>query len=210
MFSDTGIWRKKNKQRIENYFTVIVLTPAKSETKEQIIKILEKTGALKFGDFTLASGAKSKYYIDLRVIPNYPQEFELLIDQAVGYLQKNCPQIEGIVAIPLTGIPFGVLIAHKLKKPFHLLRKEPKEYGLKKMIEGDIEKGQKILIIDDLITSGGSKVYAIKALREIGAEVQNVFLFIDRTPHGLAEFEKEQSIKVHYLINAEDILQRLK
>ncbi|MBD3189398.1 MAG: orotate phosphoribosyltransferase [Candidatus Heimdallarchaeota archaeon] len=181
-----------------------------NETKEQIIKVLEQTGALKFGEFTLASGAKSKYYIDMRVIPNYPREFDLLIEQAVEYLQKNCSQIEGIVGIPLTGIPFGVLIAYKLGKPFYLLRKEPKEYGLKKMIEGEIEKGQRILIVDDLITSGGSKVYAIEALREIGAEVKDVFLFIDRTPDGLAAFEKEQGIKVHYLINAEDILKRVR
>ncbi len=182
---------------------------ADEQTKDKIIKTLEKTGALKFGDFTLASGAKSKYYIDLRIIPNFPEEFNALIDEAVNYISKHFPDIEGIVAIPMAAIPFGTLIAHKLKKPYYILRKEPKDHGLKKMIEGEITKGQKILLIDDLVSSGFSKAFAITALREEGATVDNLFVFIDRS-EGLAEFENEQSIKVHYLINAKDILDKVK
>jgi len=167
---------------------------------------LEDTNALKFGEFTLASGEKSKYYIDLRVIPNFPESFEELINIAVNYLKDSCPEIEGVVAIPLAGVPFGVMIAHQLQKPFYILRKEPKEYGLKKMIEGEIKKRQKILLVDDLISSGYSKLFAINALREEGANVENLFVFIDRTRDGLESFEKEHLIKVHYLLNVKDIL----
>lgn len=179
-----------------------------SETKEKIIKTLEKTGALKFGDFTLASGAKSKYYIDLRIIPNFPEEFETIIDEAVAYIKATFPEVEGIVGIPMAAIPYGTLIAHKLKLPYYILRKEPKKHGLKKMIEGEFKKGQKILLVDDLISSGFSKAFAITAIRAEGAAVADLFVFIDRS-EGLAEFEKEQSIKVHYLINAEDILAKV-
>lgn len=178
--------------------------------KESIFEILEKTGALKFGDFTLASGAKSKYYIDMRIIPNFPKEFNDLIDEALSYIQTHCSEIEGIVGIPLAAIPFGTLLAYKLNKPYYILRKEPKDHGLKKMVEGELKPGQKILLIDDLISSGFSKVFAINALREEGAEVAEMFVFIDRTPEGLAEFEKEYSIKVHYLVNAKEILERAK
>jgi len=178
--------------------------------KESIFEILEKTGALKFGEFTLASGAKSKYYIDMRIIPNFPEEFNDLIDEAVSYIQTHCSEIEGIVGIPLAAIPFGTLLAYKLNKPYYILRKEPKDHGLKKMVEGELKPGQKILLIDDLISSGFSKVFAINALREEGAEVAEMFVFIDRTPEGLAEFEKEYSIKVHYLVNAKEILERAK
>lgn len=180
-----------------------------SNTKELIIKTLEKTGALKFGDFTLASGAKSKYYIDLRIIPNFPEEFETIIDEAVKYIKEHFSEIEGIVGIPMAAIPYGTLIAHKLKLPYYILRKEPKKHGLKKMIEGEFSKGQKILLVDDLISSGFSKAFAITALRDEGAEVQDLFVFIDRSD-GLTDFEKEQSIKVHYLINAKDILVKAK
>jgi orotate phosphoribosyltransferase len=78
------------------------------------------------------------------------------------------------------------------------------------MLEGELKEGQKILLVDDLISSGFSKAPAINALRNEGAKVDNLFVFIDRTPEGLDEFEKEYSIKVHYLINAKDILSKIK
>ena len=179
-----------------------------TNTKETLFEILETTGALKFGDFTLASGAKSKYYIDLRIIPNFPEQFDKMVDEAVKYIQKTFPEVEGIVGIPMAAIPYGTLIAHKLKKPYYILRKEPKKHGLKKMLEGTIKEGQKILLIDDLISSGFSKSFAIKALKDEGANVLDLFVFIDRSP-GLEEFEKENSIKVHYLINVKDILAKV-
>ncbi len=145
----------------------------------------------------------------MRVIPNFPEAFEDLIKLAVSYLSENCPKIQGVVAIPLAGIPFGTMIANQLHLPFYLLRKEPKEHGLKKLIEGEITNGQKILLVDDLISSGFSKLFAVNSLREEGAHVENLFVFIDRTPEGLTDFEKEHSIKVHYLINSKDILSKV-
>jgi len=177
-----------------------------NEVKKHIIKILKKTGALKFGEFTLASGEKSNYYIDLRVIPNFPEEFKKLTGFIIHYLKNSYLEFEGVVAIPLAGMPFGIMIASQLHKPFYILRKEPKKYGLKKMIEGEIKKGQKILLVDDLISSGFSKSYAIDALREEGANLEDLFVIINRTLHGLEDFEKKYRIKVHCLINVEDIL----
>jgi orotate phosphoribosyltransferase len=112
-----------------------------------------------------------------------------------------------VVAIPLAGIPFGTMIASHFHIPFYILRKEPKKHGLKKMVEGEIAKGQKILLVDDLISSGFSKLYAIDALREEGASVKDLFVFVDRTSDSLADFEKEHSIRVHSLINIKDILE---
>jgi len=175
------------------------------DIKEKIITILEKTEALKRGDFTLASGEKSKFYIDLRVIPNFPEAFEKLIGLAVDYIKKSI-KFEGVVAIPLAGIPFGTMIANQLHKPFYILRKEPKKHGLKKMVEGKIKNGEKILLVDDLISSGFSKTFAINALREEGAMVKDLFVFVDRSKDDLADFEKEHSIKVHSLIKAKDFL----
>ena len=176
------------------------------KVKEKIIEILEQTGALKYGEFILASGVKSKYYIDLRIIPNYPKAFEKLTNFAVKYLCKNITEIEGVVAIPLAGIPFGTMIANKLNKPFYILRKEPKKYGLKKMIEGEIKKGQKILLVDDLISSGFSKLFAVNTLRYEGAIVADLFVFICRTSEDITDFEKKHLIKVHSLIKIKDIL----
>ncbi|MEA2070683.1 MAG: orotate phosphoribosyltransferase [Asgard group archaeon] len=181
-----------------------------TKKKEKIIHILEKTGVLQFGDFTLASGAKSKYYIDLRILPNFPKEFNQLVEIAIDYIQREIGGLEGVVGIPLAAIPFATLIAHKLQKPYYILRKKPKKHGLQKLLEGEIEEGQKILLVDDLISSGFSKIEAIKALREEGATVEDLFVFIDRTPEGVKSFEKEQNVTVHYLINAKDILARVK
>jgi orotate phosphoribosyltransferase len=171
--------------------------------KGEIIQILEETGALKYGEFTLASGDKSNYYIDLRVIPNFPKAFKKLINFAVEYIKNINLNFQGIVAIPLAGIPFGTMIASQFNKPFYILRKEPKQYGLKKMIEGEI-KDQKILLIDDLISSGFSKIYAINALRNEGAIVKDLFIFISRVSNDLKKFEKDHYIKVHFLIDIND------
>jgi orotate phosphoribosyltransferase len=103
-------------------------------------------------------------------------------------------------------MPFGIMIANQLNKPFYILRKIPKKHGLRKMIEGEIKKGQKILLVDDLISNGFSKLFAINALREEGAQVENLFVIIDRTLDTLADFEIEHLIKVHFLISAKDIL----
>ncbi|MFW9823436.1 MAG: orotate phosphoribosyltransferase [Candidatus Thorarchaeota archaeon] len=178
--------------------------------ESKIIKILEKTHALKYGDFTLASGDKSPFYIDLRVIPNYSEAFKEIIEISVNYLHRKSLEIEGVVGIPLAGIPFATMIAYQLHKPFYILRKEPKKHGLQKIIEGELKPKQKILLVDDLISSGFSKLYAINALREEGADVANLFVYIDRSPDGLTEFEKKNSINVHYLINKEDILSKIK
>ena len=99
------------------------------------------------------------------------------MDEAVSYINQHCPDIEGIVAIPLAAMPFGTLLAYKLNKPFYILRKEPKKHGLGKMLEGELKKGQKILLVDDLISSGFSKAPAINALRDEGAKVDNLFVF---------------------------------
>jgi len=98
------------------------------------------------------------------------------------------------------------MIANKLNKPFYILRKEPKKYGLKKMIEGEIKKGQKILLVDDLISSGFSKLFAVNTLRDEGAIVADLFVFICRTSEDITDFEKKHLIKVHSLINIKDIL----
>ncbi|MHA2006387.1 MAG: orotate phosphoribosyltransferase [Promethearchaeota archaeon] len=177
-----------------------------NESKEEIINSLEQIGALKYGEFILASGAKSNYYIDLRIIPNYPEVFARLISLATQFLIDKNLVIEGVVGIPLAGIPFGTMIATQLNKPFYILRKEPKDHGLKKMIEGQIKKGQKILLVDDLISSGFSKIFAINALRDEGARVDDLFVVVNRVSDNLREFEKENSIKIHFLVEAKDIL----
>ena len=118
-----------------------------TKTKETLFEILETTGALKFGDFTLASGAKSKYYIDLRIIPNFPEQFDKMTDEAVKYIQKTFPEVEGIVGIPMAAIPYGTIIAYKLKKPYYILRKESKDHGLKKCLRGQLKKGKKFFLL---------------------------------------------------------------
>jgi orotate phosphoribosyltransferase len=174
--------------------------------KEEIKKLLKESGALQRGEFILASGAKSDYYLDLRLIPNFPETFKKLTSFAVKYIKTNCSEFQGVVGIPLAGIPFATMIASQLNKPFYILRKEPKKYGLKRMIEGEIKKGQKILLVDDVISSGFSKVFAINSLRREGAVVEDLFVFISRVKNGLIKFENEQQIKVHYLIDIKDIL----
>ena len=173
---------------------------------DQLLNDLIEINALRYGEFVLASGDISTYYIDLRVIPNYPTIFDRVCQMAADYLKDKCPTIDGVAGIPLAGIPFGTLIANKLKVPYYILRKEPKGHGRGKMIEGVIRENANIVLIDDLITTGGSKLFAIEAFREMNAIVENIFVFVNRSDEPLDLFESENNIKVHSFITGEEII----
>jgi len=178
------------------------------EERDRIISIFCSINVVKYGKFTLKDGTISPIYIDLRILPNFPNEFKEVIETTSRFLKQLnlTSQFDGIIAPPLAGIPFGVALALNLNKEFYLARIKPKKHGTKKLIEGDIS-GKRILIVDDVISSGSSKIPIINAIRDNNGIPVSLFVFVNRIHSNgeLKKFENDNSIKIESLLSLEDL-----
>jgi orotate phosphoribosyltransferase len=178
--------------------------------KVEICRILNKIGALQFGAFKLTSGKISPYYIDLRIVPSFPDAFQKVCDFYVDFIKDEIgvKNFERIAGIPVAGIPFASLIAYNLKKPFLYIRKGVRLHGRQRRIEGILSPGDHVLIIDDLITTGLSLKKAAKAITAEGGVVKNAVVLLDREEGGKEKLEKS-GIKLHALLNISEITNKL-
>lgn len=178
--------------------------------KIEICKILNKIGALQFGAFKLTSGKISPYYIDLRIVPSFPDAFQKICEFYVDFIEKEIQirNFERIAGIPVAGIPFASLIAYNLKKPFLYIRKGVRLHGRQRRIEGILAPGDRILLIDDLITTGISLRNAAKAIRAEGGVVTDAAVLLDREEGGREKLDKS-GIKLHALLNVGEIVKKL-
>lgn len=154
---------------------------------------LADIAAIKFGDFTLTSGKKSPIYIDLRILASHPGVLrqvsrayarllrELDIDPALPSLR--------LAAIPYAALPIGTAVALETDLPLIYPRKETRAHGTGRQIEGEFQPGDRAIVLDDLITTGGSKLAAIEPLEAAGLEVQDVVVLIDREQGGREDLE---------------------
>ena len=180
------------------------------EFVKEFATFLYKNKIIKFGDFTLASGKKSSYYIDLRLIPSFPHEFRTLIKHLQNNIEENVglDEFDSIVSVPTGGLVMASALAIETVKPLIYVRSKPKDYGTTKMIEGDIHKGMKCLMIDDVATTGGSVVNAIRSLKEANIIVKDAFVIVNRM-EGADEALKEQGVTLHTISNVIYITQSL-
>jgi len=178
--------------------------------KVKICKILNKIGALQFGAFKLTSGKISPYYIDLRIVPSFPDAFQQIGDFYVNFIKEEIglENFERVAGIPVAGIPFASLIAYNLKKPFLYIRKGVRLHGRQRRIEGILTPGDRVLLIDDLITTGLSLRKASKAITAEGGLINDAVVLLDREEGGTEKL-KESGIKLHALLNMSEIANKL-
>jgi uridine monophosphate synthetase len=168
-----------------------------------LILDLARIGAVRFGQFTLKSGVTSPIYIDLRLLASYP---EVLSRVAAAYAEVlRGIQYDRIAAIPYAALPIGTAVALQTGRPLIYPRKEVKGYGTQRAIEGAYEAGERVVVLDDLITTGESKLEAIAPLKDAGLKIEDVVVLIDREGGGQATLARE-GLRLHAVLILAEIL----
>jgi len=178
--------------------------------KEELCQILMRIGALKFGVFTLTSGKTSPYYIDLRIVPSFPEAFRRVCDLYLRIITEDLgvTNFDRIAGIPTAGIPFASLVAYQLKKPFLYIRPRTRLHGRERRVEGMMMPGDRILLIDDLITTGRSLRKAGEVIRSEGGVVTDAVVLLDREEGGKERLAKD-NVTLHYLLEASEAAEKL-
>jgi orotate phosphoribosyltransferase len=174
----------------------------------QFASFLLKSNSLRFGVFTLASGKQSAYYIDLRVLPSFPGYFRLGISALKDMVTEKIGRFDTFASVPTSGLVFGSALAYEMNKPFIYVRKEPKAYGINKMIEGFLEPGSKIIIVDDVATTGTSLSSAVEIIRANSGIVEDVVALVDRH-EGAEDKLKKMGVKLSAVTGINDIVNTL-
>jgi uridine monophosphate synthetase len=164
---------------------------------------LLQVGCVKFGDFTLRSGVKSPIYIDLRLMASYPK----LLSIAAGAYRSLIADLDydRLAAIPYAALPIGTALSIQSGVPMIYPRKEVKAYGTKSSIEGQFESGAKVLVVDDLVSSGESKFEAISQLVSAGLVVEDIAVLIDREG-GAEETLSKAGYRLHSVFKLSELV----
>jgi len=167
---------------------------------------LFRAGIVRFGDFTLKDGRQSPFYLDLRRLVSYPETLALvgkaMSARAAGLTYHR------IAGLPYAGLPIGVAMSLAGGRPLIYPRKEAKDYGTKKLIEGEFKAGERVLVVDDVITSGGAKLEALVPLREAGLVVEDVLVVVDRQERG-GRVLADAGIRLHSVLTVRTLFTHL-
>lgn len=173
---------------------------------KNLILDLYSIGAIKFGSFTLKSGLESPIYIDLRLVISYPHLMKNLSTEL--HKISSLLKFDMLCGVPYAALPFATALSLEGNYPMIMCRKEVKDYGTKKLIEGNFQKKQTCLLIEDVITFGTSILETATALRNSDLKVSDVIVLLDRKQGGRQKL-KESAIELHALLNVLDLLQVL-
>jgi orotate phosphoribosyltransferase len=180
-----------------------------SDTAKEIAKLLLEINAIKLNvdnPFTWASGWKSPIYCDNRLSLSYPTVRRFIKEKIVESIQLNFPEVEAIVGVATAGIPQGALVSEALEKPFIYVRSKPKGHGMENMIEGKVMPNQKVVVIEDLVSTGGSSLKAVEALAANSIQVLGmVSIFTYGFPVADQNFKKA-GVKLISLSNYNELI----
>ena len=154
-------------------------------SKEYLIDLLKDNEVFLEGDFTLSSGKKSNYYINMKKAITEPEIFKLISDKIKD------EDIDKVAGPALGAVPIATAVSLESKLPLLMIRKEKKGYGTSKLIEGELLEGDNVIVVEDVSTTGGSLLKAITAIQDNGGNVKRAFVVVDRQEGAIEAFEKE-------------------
>jgi len=179
---------------------------AAQSMKIQITRALFETGCIQFGEFNLASGKTSPIYIDLRRMVSFPPLLRMAVQAYIGLLQGLAGDL--MAAVPYAALPVAALVSMRLNKPLIYPRKEIKTHGTGQAVEGAYQPGQSAVLLEDVVTSGGSIINAIDILRAEGLIVKDVVVLVDRQQGGHAKLA-QAGLKMHAFLSIREIIENL-
>ncbi|WP_126661752.1 orotate phosphoribosyltransferase [Haloterrigena salifodinae] len=171
-------------------------------TNEALIEALRDAEAVKFGEFELSHGGTSEYYVDKYLFETDPDCLEAIAEAFADRLAAD----DKLGGVALGGVPLAAATSVAAGVPYVIARKQRKEYGTGNLIEGRLEDGEEVVVVEDIVTTGTSLVEAVEALREAGATVERALVVVDREEGG-RETVEEAGVEMEALVTASDLLE---
>ncbi|MBP2143050.1 orotate phosphoribosyltransferase [Methanococcus voltae] len=179
-----------------------------NDLKANLINLLKEVNCVKFGDFTLASGKKSDYYVDIKKATTNPK-----VLKAVAKLTaKLCEEFKEngayenlkVAGVELGSVSIATAVSLELEKDLLIVRKKAKSYGTKNKIEGELNPNDNVIVMEDVTTTGGSVLKAVEELKEANANVKAVFVIVDRLD-GADKLMKENNVRFIPLVKVNEL-----
>ncbi|MFP4654440.1 MAG: orotate phosphoribosyltransferase [Methanohalobium sp.] len=175
----------------------------RESNNKDLIAALRNCGAIQIGDFTLSSGKKSNYYIDIKKASTEPSTLKLIGKKAAELIKSM--KVDSVGGVELGGVPIATAVSLESGLPMILIRKTSKGYGTGEMLIGQLGKGNKVVMLEDVTTSGGSVKNAVSNIRDEGGNIDTVITVVDRE-EGAKENLKSIGIELVPLIKASDLV----
>ncbi|WP_439027731.1 orotate phosphoribosyltransferase [Haloarchaeobius sp. DT45] len=169
---------------------------------EELIAALKAADAVQFGEFELSHGGTSEYYVDKYLFETDPTCLDLI---AEAFAERVADSDAKLAGVALGGVPLVAATALKAKRPYVIARKKQKEYGTANLVEGRLEEGEEVIVVEDIATTGQSAVDAVEALRDAGAVVNRALIVVDREEGG-RENLAEAGVEMESLVTASELL----
>lgn len=173
-----------------------------NNSKEQLIQLLKENGVIKFGKFTLSSGRKSDYYVDMKRAVTNPLILSKVAEIISERTDKNA--VDKIAGPALGAIPIVTAVSLYTGIPMLMIRKDKKDYGTSQLIEGDLKVGDRVLVLEDVTTTGNSLNEAIDAILEGNGRISKAIVIVDRAEGALETFE-EKGIDFEPLVSINEL-----
>jgi orotate phosphoribosyltransferase len=170
--------------------------------ESELVDLLREADAVRFGEFELAHGGTSEYYVDKYVFETEPDCLEAIAAAFAARLDG-----ETIAGVALGAVPLAATTSVAAGRPYVIVRKETKGYGTGNRIEGSVPTDEPVVVLEDIATTGTSALSAVEALREAGATVERVIVVVDRE-EGAAEQLAEHDVELEALVTASELLER--
>ncbi|MFW6141451.1 MAG: orotate phosphoribosyltransferase [Candidatus Saliniplasma sp.] len=164
-------------------------------------EMLEECGAIKYGEFTLTSGKKSSYYVDIKLASTRPDILKRIAQKMAEYADD-----EKIAGMELGAVPIAAAVSLETGSPYIMVRKKKKGHGTSSRLEGVLKEGEEVVVVEDVTTTGGSSVETVEVLRGAGAEVKKVLVVVDRQ-EGAEENLNEIDVELISLVKADELVE---